>query len=482
MKTKPLNISKKIFIGFMILGVLSGGVSCVKKATPEIKNPVSLPGSFSKTGESTMPKKWWKTLNDSQLDDLVEAALRDNFNLKSTWARLEQARAIAKKAGADILPKIDLSGGYAKTTSESTERGRVRSDEPSLGLSASYELDLWGRIRATRNAAATDVLSSRQDLYAAAITLSGDIAETWYKLVEQRKQLQLLNSQMKINEEYLELVSLRFRRGVSSSANVLQQRQLLESIKGEKIQIETAITMLKHQLTVLLGHVPGSYYIPESEKLPDLLALPNTGLPAELLNRRPDVRSAFLKVEAANLRIAAAIADQYPRISLTARAEGSGTGVHNLFQNWLATLAANIAVPLLDRRRLTAEIARSKAASLEALNNFGQKTLMALKEVEDALQQEAQQVLSLKNLASQLQISKNIIEQMQEDYLKGQGDFLQLLNMRYNHMKLERTVLKSNRELLQFRIYLYRALGGGWDLQTPKEIIDLRAKKNRKGK
>ena len=139
----------------------------------------------------------------------------------------------------------------------STQRVTTETKKFDLALAVSYEVDLWGRIRSTHDAARLDVVASRQDLHAAAITLTAEVAQTWYKLIEQRGQRRLLDEQIKTNQDYLEIITLRFRRGKASATDVLQQRQLVESTKGERVQAESAATVLVHQLAVLLGRPPG---------------------------------------------------------------------------------------------------------------------------------------------------------------------------------------------------------------------------------
>ena len=207
-------------------------------------------------------------------------------------------------------------------------------------------------------------------------------------------------------------------------------------------------------------------------------------MPAEFIIRRPDIRSAFIRIESANHKVAAAIAEKFPRIALSARGEGSGTGVDNLFRNWLYSFGANLAAPLVDRRRISAGIRGSKAAASELLHKYGRIILRALKEVEDALKQESQQVKILANLDKQIALSKKSIAQMEEDFIKGKGDFLQLLSVRNNNIRLLRSKIKAKSDLVIYRIYLYRALGGGWNLKQPHDtkIFDMKKKKKKNKK
>ncbi len=439
--------------------------------------PVKLPEKFSASGTAAAPDKWWTVLGDPNLNKLIEKAMANNFDLQSTWARLVQARASARKAGADLWPSLDADGGASRTRratvvsprgAGSTSRNYSNLNSLSVGLAVNYELDLWGRVRSTRDASRMDLTATREDLDVAAITLSAEVANTWYELVEQRGQLKLLDKQVKTNEDYLELITLRFRRGQVTATDVLQQRQLLESKKGQKVQAQATLEVLAHQLAILLGTSPGALDVPPGQKLPTLPPLPSTGVPAEWIQRRPDIRSAYLAVQAADRRVAAAIADCFPRISLSVGAETSAIRARNLFDNWLASLAANLTAPLFDGGLRLAEVDRTKAVVSEQANAYGQVVLDSLKEVEDALTQETQQRKYLKSLDEQLELSQQSTDQVLKSYIKGTGGFLRFLTTLLSHQQLQQTNLQAQRELIQFRIDLYRALGGSWPLEQPK--------------
>ena len=438
--------------------------------------PVKLPEKFSASGAPAAPDKWWTALGDENLNKLIEQALADNFDLQSTWARLTQARAKARKAGADLWPSLDADGGASRKRTVTvvnqrdgtSRRNKVRADSFSLGLTASYELDLWGRVRSTQDAAQLDLSATREDLHAAAITLTAEVADTWYQLVEQRGQIGLLDQQIKTNEDYLELVTLRFRRGQVTATDVLQQRQLLKSKEGQKVQSLATLEVLMHQLAILLGKPPDSAVAPAANTLPALPPLPDTGVPVEWIGRRPDIRSAYLDVQAADRRVATAIADCFPKISLSVSTETTATRVRQVFDNWVATLAANLTAPLFDGGLRLAEVDRTKAAVSERVSTYGQVVLDSLKEVEDALTQETQQREYLKSLKDQLELSQQSTDQVMKSYIKGTESFLRFLTTLLSHQQLQQTNLQAQRELIQYRIDLYKALGGSWPMEQPQ--------------
>ncbi|MGG7056157.1 efflux transporter outer membrane subunit [Nitrosomonas sp. ANs5] len=436
----------------------------------EFNVPVTLPTSFSISGKETLQDRWWQDFNDPALNRLIDTALQQNFNLSAAFERLKQAQAIARRAGSELIPAINATSGVSRIMSDDAATGSSTFDNFSLGLVASYELDLWGRIRAGRYAAEQDVRAVEQDIHTAAIALSAEIAHTWYQLIEQQKQLNLLNNQIVINEEYADLVEVRFRGGQATAADVFQQRQLLEGVIGDRYTVRANIDVLKNRLAVLTGEAPGALEIMVSEHFPDLTDLPETGLTANLIQRRPDVRRAYHRLQAANLRVAAAVADRFPRIGLSTSLDTTAPDLQAFFNNWIATLAGNLVLPLVDGGRRVAEVERTRAVTEEALNLYGQSVLQSLAEVENALAQETRQRERLDSLKQQLRYLSEANDNIRIRSAYGVFDFLRVLSTLNSLQAMERTLIRAERELVDFRIQLYRSLAGGWPLAQPSAI------------
>jgi NodT family efflux transporter outer membrane factor (OMF) lipoprotein len=428
---------------------------------------VSVPGRFSSTGDAPQAARWWTAFGDRRLNKLIDAALAGNLTLRAAWDRLDQARAVAARSGAALRPTLDGSAGVSRTVTRNRGAGRTYATEYSLGLAAGYEIDLWGRLRATRDAAALDALASREDLHAAVMTLTAEVADTWYRLVEQRRQIELLGEQLATNRKYAEVVTLQFRKGSVSLSDVLQQRQLVEATRGDRSLARSAAQVLEHRLAVLLGRPPRGLTASVSDALPDLPPRPSTGVPADWVRRRPDVRAAELRVRSADRDVAAAIADRFPRLSLSGRAETAGAEPTNVFKNWLASVAAGLTAPLVDGGLRRAEVRRTRAVLSERLNAYGEAVLTSLREVEDALAREARQAEYVAGLRKQLDLSRQAADRTRDGYAKGTTDFTRYLTTLLAYQRLQRTVLQAQRQLVLYRIDLYRALAGGWAPERP---------------
>jgi len=453
-----------------LAAILLPAVAFLSSCAPEavrVESSAEVPEAFSSGGAATPPARWWTAMDDASLDRLVEEALRGNFSIRQAWDRLDQARALAEQADAPLLPSVDGTAEASRTGLRAEPAPRTYTTEYAFGLSASYEVDLWGRVRSTADAARLDAYASTQDLQAAAVTLTARIAEVWYQLIEAQGQLRLLDEQIATNEKYLELISLRFGQGLVEASDVLQQKELVEETRGERVLVESAIAVLQHQLAVLLGRPPKGLEVDAPPALPDLPPLPATGLPAALVRRRPDVRAAALRVQAADRRVAAAVADQFPRLSLTASGETSAEEMRDLFDNWLAVLAANVVTPLFDANRRGAEVERTRAIVSERLNAYGQTVLESVQDVEDALVQEAKQARYVESLGKQLDLAREATGRVRDIYSTTGRDFLRYLTTLLGYQRLQRTYRSAKRDLVLYRIDLYRALAGGWTLPRP---------------
>ena len=445
--------------------------SCAGKPRP-VHSPVQLPGAFSESGSGALPEKWWTALEDEQLAELIDRSLDGSFTLKAAWDRLDQARALARRQGAPLWPQLDgtASGGRSGRETELAGREqRTYEDEYSLGLITSYEVDVWGRVRANYDAASLNAQATAQDVRAAALSLSAQVANVWYRLVEQRAQMDLLERQIETNKRYLELVELRFRKGEATAPDVLQQRKLVESTQTEKARVQAELETLQHQLAVLIGELPMTADLPARAGLPDLPSLPETGVPAKWLRQRPDIHGAYLRVQSRDRELAAAIADQYPRFTISGRLSTTATEPSLLFDEWLVNLAGNMTAPLIDGGRREAEVDRQRAALSENIHNYGQTVLTGIREVEDALTNERQQRKTVAGLRRELALSNRTVAQLWDRYTKGTAGFLRVLDELRTQQRLQRNVLSARGQLVRDRVDLYRALGGTWELIRPPE-------------
>lgn len=462
-------------IGFRVLPAMAALVlgACASLPKEQPDPPPEVPEQFSVSGDEAAPDRWWRAFEDPQLNALVTRALDENLTLQASYQRLLQARAAADRQGAALFPSLDASAGAERQESDTAETTRFNA-----GLSASYEVDLWGRIRSLTEAQQQRAVASLADYQAAAITLSGEITTTWFQLLEQRSQLQLAEQQLDINRKLLTLIETRFGVGQSGSADVLRQRQLVAASLERLGEIAAESRVLEHQLAVLLGQPPGGARIPPETGLPALPPLPQTGVPAALIQRRPDIEQAWRLVLAADQEVAAAIANRFPRFSIEASVRSQSTDASELFNDWLTTLAGNLVMPLVDGGQRRAEVRRTRAVLEERLRQYGQEVITAIQEVEDALARELQRRQRLESLQTRIRLSEAAYRQLRTRYLNGAVSYLEVLNALQEQQDLQRTLLTSRQQLLAARVALYRALAGGLELPGDTTPRDANATEN----
>ncbi|MCK4916055.1 MAG: TolC family protein, partial [Candidatus Eisenbacteria sp.] len=235
-----------------LLLTLSTVMGCAvgRHDVPEI---TGLPETFRSTGEASLSEQWWMGFDDPALNKVIEEGLSGSPDLAVWFDRLDQAEALARKAGATWWPSVSVGGSASRSGEWGDDTPESYANNYSASGTVSYEIDLWGRVRSTRHAAVYDAHSSREDLRAAVLSLSARIAATWYEIAEARSQVVVLSEQVEANEQTLEIVTMRFRGGLVGAVDVLWQEQLLESSRGNLALAESRLEVLRNQLAVMVG-------------------------------------------------------------------------------------------------------------------------------------------------------------------------------------------------------------------------------------
>lgn len=450
-------------------------VSCIHSVHEDPRPPVTIPDAFGQgSGGEGGVDRWWEAFGDAELNRIVGLALQDNLEMFSAWARIDQANAIATQSEAAWYPNLSANAdyGYNRSIFFAGGLGKIEQETHSynLGLGVSYELDVWGKIKSMVDAADRDVEATRQDLESIAMTLVAQVAEVWFSLVEMEAQSDLLRRQIEINRTYRDLVEARFGQGLATALDVFQQRQQVEAVQAQMPQVEAGLHVLRHQLAVLLGKPPSEKVALATKTLPVPPPLPATGLPADVIGNRPDVKAAQLRVVSTDHRIAVAKKDMLPSFRLSFNAGFTAQNISELFDNWIFGLGAGLLAPLLDGGRRLAEVDRVIALRQEMIGRYGQVVLNALKEVEDALVQEQKQLEYLQGLQGQLDVVRSTLEVARDRYADGLIDYLPVLTALQSVQALERSELTARRQALSYRIQLCRAMGGDWtgELERPE--------------
>jgi NodT family efflux transporter outer membrane factor (OMF) lipoprotein len=445
------------FLAVLLLG--AAAISGCVTSQPRPPLPLEAAPAFSSLDGVPRSDRWWEDFDDPVLAATIERALADNFTLQAAYQRLREAWAIAGLQRAARSPTLDAVAAGAQSDGSDGDQG----NEVRLGLEASYEVDLWGRIRSDVEAARLEATATAEDYQAAALSLSAQIALTLYQLAEASAQLSLLDSQLETNRDVLLVIENRFAIGQSGSVDVLRQRQLVEATTEQQVLARAAIELLEHQVLVLLGSPPqGRLELGRPRSFPEMTGLPEVGLPSALLQRRPDIRAAYQRLESADASVAAAVKDRYPSLRLGATISTAAENPSGLFSKWLGSLTEQLLAPLFDGGRRRRAVERAMAVRAQRLAEYGETVLTAFQDVEDALAQERYQVDRIDSLIRQLALAETTYTELRNQYLYGAADFIDVLVALRDQQELERSLLSARLGRIEQRIALHRAIAGGF--------------------
>lgn len=398
---------------------------------------------------------WWSSFQDEGLSSLVENALCTNPDLRSIRERIYQANARVVQAGSSLFPQVDGNGQFQHRWNVGGNTGTGSE----LGLTVDWELDLWGRIRYGRNARLREAEAFRHDWESARLDLTAILAESWFVLLEQQGQLRLAREQIELGETLLELTQLRFGQGQSSVVAVYQQREQLQSILSRVPDIEARIELLGLVIDGLAGVLPGrgSMRPAPAAELPEPPPFPQTGVPGDLLARRPDLRAQRARIVALDHEVGEAIADRLPTLSIGGSLALGGAPT---LDSLLGDLIADVIGPVIDAGNREAEVMRRESRVREEVNRFTALFLAAAGEVEAALVEEDKIAERIRRQQDQLNTARKLLEESRNRYQRGLTDYLPVLDAVSRVQELEQDILLSRFERLSARIDLHQALGG----------------------
>ena len=416
--------------------------------------------------------QWWLAFHDPALDELIREASRNNASLGVAAARVKQARAIAGIAQADRVPQLGLDGGARRGRPSAHDAGAFQGNPAApqntytASLSASYEVDLFGRVAANVEAARSDARAAEASYRSVLLSLQADVAQTWFRLRALDAELETVRRAVRLREESVGVTQRRFDLGDIGEFDLTRARTELATTRAEAVGLLRQRTTAEHALAVLLGR-PAAHFTAPANPLPDTAALPVVpgGLPSALLERRPDIAAAQRTMEAANARIGVARAAVFPALSINAAGGGVAGTVADVFtwssRSWV--LGALLSLPVVDGGRNRANIVRSEAALEEAVGAWRQSVLGAFAEVEDNL-------AGLRILAEQgAQLDQAVLSARRSEQLArklydaGRSSYLDLLDAQRNLATAERSAVQLRGSRAVTTVALIRALGGGWE-------------------
>lgn len=435
--------------------------------SPQLKPDVPVATAWNEAapaGAATVSPTWWDSFGSAELQGLVGEALAGSPDLAIAAERVRQAEAQVRVAGSSLFPMLTASGDTSSRRTSSSI-GAATSQSAGLALTASYELDLWGKNRAGVRAAESSLAASRFDRDTAQLTLVAGVATSYFQVVALRARLAIARENLAIAERVLELVSARARNGAASALDVSRQEATVLSQRAALLPLEQLERQTLAALAVLVGRPPEGFEV-QATGVADL-AVPaiDPGLPADLLVRRPDLASAEAVLAAANADVAAARAAMLPSITLTGSAGLASTALTSLASGGTTaalSIAASLLQPIFDGGRLRGQKAIAESRERELVETYRKAILSAFQDVEQAL-------VGASRLSQQEQVQEQVQARAQESlrlaevrYRQGADDLLTVLDAQRTLFAAQDQLAQLRQDRLEAAVSLYKALGGGW--------------------
>ncbi len=441
---------------------------------------VPIPDEFAWTNGHTEsppshPAAWWTLFNDPVLNTLITQATANNFNLRIAAERIDQYRAQYGVASADLYPDIGALANYSRNRVPTTDFGQTGSGEGefnqwNIGLDATWEVDLFGRISRSIEAAVGDLQAEVENWRYAMITLRAEVASSYLSLRTLQARLEVGNQNIEAQQRFVEIIELQIAAGTATAGALAQaQAQLAQS---EAIIPQLGVTMATEtaNLALLLGTTPGplTRSIPKGHGLPAVPTEVAIGIPADLLRRRPDVRAAERELAAATARIGQATADLYPKLSLSG-SFGFGASQSSDLLQWASrsySVGPSFSWDIFNGGRVRAVINQQESLTREALLTYEKTVIQAIGEVESSLVGfvlSAHQRDDLKRATASAQLAYDL---SLDQYEHGVIDFLEVILVQQSLLEIEDSLAQSQGLCAETMVELYRSIGGGWTTGT----------------
>jgi outer membrane protein, multidrug efflux system len=439
---------------------------------PPVAEPPTFRGQVTTEAASLADAPWWDLFRDPILKNLIREALQSNYDVSIAAARVQEARANLRIARSDLFPSLDYGGSAGRGKITPGVAGSAGGPSPeannfySATMSMSWELDIWGRIRRSNEAARATLFATEDARRGVWLTLVSDVAQAYFQLLELDVQLQVARNSTEAYQNTYNLFLDRFNLGVASKLETSRALGALGNAQATIPQLESDIVAKENQLSILLGKAPSP--IPRGQPMyaqPVVPVVP-AGLPSALLERRPDLRQAEQQLVAANARIGVAKAEFFPKFSLTALFGTASPEISALTggASTIWAVAGMFSGPLFNAGRTLGTYRASIAQWEQTRLVYEQAVLIALREVSDALtalgklsEAEAGQDTAVRALAE-------AVDHATDRYRQGLASYFEVLEAQQQLYPAQTALAQIRRDRLLSHVRLYRALGGGWTL------------------
>jgi len=474
------------FIRIGIIGVLATMVAFVGGCTvgPDFQRPeTAVPARWSQgmptaagTSQSAAEEKlasWWTVFGDPTLSSLARRAAAANLDLLLAEARIRQARAAAAVAGADLGPTLDGSGSYRRSHSTTTAGGQTSSatnDQYQAGFDAGWEIDLFGGRRRNLEAARADLQAAAESRRDVLVSLMAEVARNYIQLRGYQQQIAVTRKNLGAQEHSARLVRERFEGGFVSGLDVANAEAQTATTAARIPLLESSARQTIYNLGILLGKPPAAL----AAELSPAGAIPGAppdvplGLPSDLLRRRPDIRQAESRLHAATARIGVAVAELFPKFTITGSIGYQSDDAGTFFDGSFWTLGPSALWHLFASGGLRAGVDVQKALREQEAITYQKTVLLALQEVENALTASSREQEHRQALAAAVAANRRAVDLAEKLYTEGLTDFINVLQAQQALFSTEDALVQSTAAVSTDLVALYKALGGGWNAAAPE--------------
>jgi multidrug efflux system outer membrane protein len=444
---------------------------------PAVDSPAAFRGEPNATTNSLADLAWWKVYQDPTLQAFIREALTNNYDLRIAVTRVEQARAVAMQARSQFVPSINYNGAVSRGRNEllgnTVPNGGATRNAFAGTLDAFWELDLWGRVRRLNESARAQFLATEEARRGVLLSLLSDVSTAYLRLLELDQELAVASRTTNSFGDSLKIFSQRLEGGVASELETDRAEAALAGAAAAVPDIQQQIVLTENQLCILLGRRPGPIGRGASlltQRMPPEVP---AGLPSALLERRPDVRQAEQLLRSANADVGETIAEFFPQIGLTAFLGKVSSGLSSVTLGsanaW--STAASASGPLFQGGRLTGQYRQFKAAREEARLRYQYTVLTAFQDVANALISREKLAEVREQQAREVKVLDAAVRVSTRRYLAGHASYYEVLEAQQQLFPAELNLARVERDQLLAIVQLYKALGGGWEIETNVQAI-----------
>ena len=461
---------RRVVAGLTVSVMIAVGAGCsVRRAyqPPAPTVPAAWSSSVAQSTDVESLSRWWETFGDPRLTGLVRRAVEGNLDVRTAISRVREARATMRSTRTPLRPSADASGSArANGTGSEAGIGGV-TQSYSLGIDASWELDVFGGIRSTVDAARATADARESDLQDVLISLTAEVALDYIDTRSLQRRLEIARSNVDLQQQTLELTQFRAQAGLATELDVQQAVSNVESTRAQIASLESQVAQSIHAIAILIGLPPAELNAELSSPAP-IPAAPleaTLGVPADVLRRRPDVRSAERQVAAQAAQVNVARADLYPSFRLAGSIGLESLSIAKLLVPAAGFWSANpsASTRLFDRRQLRENLLVQSEREEQAARSYETTVLRALLEVEDSLTALAQEQVRRDHLTAAANAAQQAADLSLQLYNTGLRDFRDVLDAQRSLLSLQDSLTSSGATVSSDLVRLFKALGGGWN-------------------